>query len=556
MELRSLEGLNGADNLANDTGYRSKCGIGCLEGVSDMVLSTIDPATGNTVAFDSDGNMYSFNPFNGMAEMLLATMLPEQGIRRIVRRADGRTEGIGPDGSIYRFTEQEMQGLGFLRRLGNWVKEKADQVGDTKVGSVLRTVATPILAPAMVAQSLLKGESLKQSINDSMSRVKEDVRATGDLFGQVIRFVNRYINPATILLRNGWLICMKINLFGVAGTLRWAYAPDYAYVKTRTGMSEAEWNKTKNEAKRIETIYWQFGGIEENLKKAILSGKGNRDNAVPRGDVQITTANDADEAQKFISEFDDAGNLISTPGVVNADGTVTSAQSAVQAVQSQVQAVQAQPAASPVRTVTGGMLTSRFGPSSLTDRLRAGGLRGTGNDGLGEPVSTAAVATVSGAVAAVAAFLKPITELIQKGKNAVADAKDTVSSLLPKRQSDIPEIAPIAPRNATALTTNVSTAATTGGATTGGAAAGAVAKKDEKEPFYKGTPFLVGAGVLAAGGIVAAVMHSSRNDRQPGGNRQSGGNRPVNGLSGYKAARKQKPKKARKISGLNAVELS
>lgn len=491
-----------------------------LEGLDEMILSTVDPATGNMVSFDGDGNMYSFNPLSGAAELLLATMLPQSGIRRIVRRADGRMEGIGADGSIYRFSEQETQGLG-LAGFGKWVKKTVDKIGDTKVGSILRTVATPVLAPAMIAQSLLKGESLKDSVKDSISRVREDTKVTGDLFGEVIRFVNRYINPATILLRNGWLIAMKINLFGVAATLRWAYAPDYAYVKARTGMSETEWNKTKTEAKRIGTIYWQFGGIEENLQKAILSGKGNRDNAVPRGDVKISTANDADEAQKFISEYDDAGNLTSAPGMVNANGTVSSAQAAVQAIRE--------------------VPIPNFVASGFANRTGTGLLKQIPLRGLGEPASATAVATVSGAVAAVAAFLKPITELIQKGKNVVADVKNTVGQYLPKKQADIPEIAPIAPKGITPP-----------GAMQNTAAQNTAANSGKAEPFYQSTPFLVGAGVLAAGGIALLV---SRNGQS--GSRQSGGgqSKPISGLKGF-AKTVRRPKRKNSISGLSALSLS
>ncbi|QLH33433.1 MAG: hypothetical protein HWD62_14340 [Cyclobacteriaceae bacterium] len=48
----------------------------------------------------------------------------------------------------------------------------------------------------------------------------------GDKVGDGIRFLNRYANPATILLRNGFLLAMKINLMNVGGKLRYAYLTD------------------------------------------------------------------------------------------------------------------------------------------------------------------------------------------------------------------------------------------------------------------------------------------------------------------------------------------
>lgn len=109
--------------------------------------------------------------------------------------------------------------------------------------------------------------------------VKKTVKKVGDEVGKGIRFVNRYINPATLLLRNGFLLAMKINLMNVAGRLRYAYLTDsQAQAK---GMNLSELKKLRSVKDRAETVYWQAGGKKANLKKAILSGKGNKDKKVP-----------------------------------------------------------------------------------------------------------------------------------------------------------------------------------------------------------------------------------------------------------------------------------
>lgn len=113
------------------------------------------------------------------------------------------------------------------------------------------------------------------AVKTAAKKVGTVVKKVGDKVGDGIRFLNRYVNPATILLRNGFLLAMKVNLMNVAGRLRYAYLTDaQAQVK---GINLNELKKVRSVKDRAETVYWQAGGKKENLKKAILSGKGNKD---------------------------------------------------------------------------------------------------------------------------------------------------------------------------------------------------------------------------------------------------------------------------------------
>ena len=96
---------------------------------------------------------------------------------------------------------------------------------------------------------------------------------------KAIHAVNRAANPATILLRNGFLVAMKINLMNVAGRLRYAYLNDAQAQALNMNMDTLQ--KLRHVKDRAETIYWQAGGEKVNLKKAILNGKGNKDKKVP-----------------------------------------------------------------------------------------------------------------------------------------------------------------------------------------------------------------------------------------------------------------------------------
>jgi hypothetical protein len=109
--------------------------------------------------------------------------------------------------------------------------------------------------------------------------LKKTAKKVGSAAGKAIHTLNR-VNPATLLLRNGFLLCMKINLMNVAKRLRYAYLTDQQAQSMGIDLTAlAHLRKIKDKA---ETIYWQAGGKKENLQKAILSGKGNKDGKVPK----------------------------------------------------------------------------------------------------------------------------------------------------------------------------------------------------------------------------------------------------------------------------------
>jgi hypothetical protein len=81
------------------------------------------------------------------------------------------------------------------------------------------------------------------------------------------------LNPATALIRTGVLISMKLNLFKVAQRLKYAYLSEDDAKKQEIDMGKFE--KLKKVKEKIEKIFYDAGGKPENLKKAILTGKGN-----------------------------------------------------------------------------------------------------------------------------------------------------------------------------------------------------------------------------------------------------------------------------------------
>jgi len=165
------------------------------------------------------------------------------------------------------------------------------------------------------------------------SAVKKTVKKVADKVGDGIRFLNRFANPATILLRTGFLLAMKVNLLNVAGRLRYAYLTD-SEAQAR-GINLNELKKLKKVKDRAETVYWQAGGRKENLKKAILKGKGNKDKKVPLSGLDGLEEIYADQEEYNIIHGDDDLEGLGVIGTT-AIAAATSAVAAIGAALKQV----------------------------------------------------------------------------------------------------------------------------------------------------------------------------------------------------------------------------
>jgi hypothetical protein len=122
-------------------------------------------------------------------------------------------------------------------------------------------------------EEMLLGElGRRRHANNSPS-----IRGKPKILNKVLHTVNK-ANPATVLLRNGVLASMKLNLFGVAQKLKWAYLSDAE--ATKRNIIPSKFTKLKAVRAKLESIFFGAGGQPENLKNAILRGKGNKGNEV------------------------------------------------------------------------------------------------------------------------------------------------------------------------------------------------------------------------------------------------------------------------------------
>lgn len=96
-------------------------------------------------------------------------------------------------------------------------------------------------------------------------------------FKKVLNVANK-LNPATLALRNGVLVAMKLNIGKISSRLRWSYlSPNAAKAK---GIDMARYAQLVKVRQKLENIFYNAGGNPANMKKAMLKGKGNKDHAV------------------------------------------------------------------------------------------------------------------------------------------------------------------------------------------------------------------------------------------------------------------------------------
>lgn len=94
---------------------------------------------------------------------------------------------------------------------------------------------------------------------------------------RVLNVANK-ANPATALLRAGILASMKLNIMKVPQRLKWAYLSEAE--ARQKGADMSKFDRLKKVLYKIEQIFYTAGGKPENLRKAILTGKGNKNKEV------------------------------------------------------------------------------------------------------------------------------------------------------------------------------------------------------------------------------------------------------------------------------------
>ena len=142
------------------------------------------------------------------------------------------------------------------------------------------------------------------------------------------------VNPAAALLRAGILASLKLNIFKVSSKLRFAYWS--AAEARKHNMDMGKFNQLQRIREKMEKIYYGAGGKTTALKKAILTGKGNRNKMVSLNGLGaiIPEVNDEDELRTILGEdlfFEELNGLegLGSLGSAIATGTAVTAASGV-----------------------------------------------------------------------------------------------------------------------------------------------------------------------------------------------------------------------------------
>lgn len=328
--------------------------------------------------------------------------------------------------------------------------------------------------------------TIKERFQNAASKIKAGT-------GKVLHAINR-VNPATVLLRNGVLAAMKLNMGNVGARVKYAYLSDQEAQKR--GMDMAKFAKLKSVMQKLENIFFGAGGKRENLKEAILTGKGNANKEVSGlGYVP----------EKKILQMNE-----NTP------------------------------------------LTELLGQEMYYSENMEG-LNELG--GLGEPITAVSIGTASGVIATLAALLKSIGQLFPKGAKGSEDFEEGANqnATIPP-----PESFPVDPAllvnpdssgeeftlpDGSADFTNNNTKMRTA-VTTDDPSQKTTEPAPPKEGWFKRNwKWLVPTTVVSAIGVGLGI-HSYKKKKKKG----------VNGVSGLKL--KSKKKKTQSLSGqIKPVEL-
>ncbi|MBS1616244.1 MAG: hypothetical protein JST06_09030 [Bacteroidetes bacterium] len=78
-------------------------------------------------------------------------------------------------------------------------------------------------------------------------------------------------NPATIAIRNGFLLALKLNIGKMSEKMKWAYATPQQIAAKRVPASRVA--AAKRAVEKVEKMFSKLGGKPDNMRKAILHAK-------------------------------------------------------------------------------------------------------------------------------------------------------------------------------------------------------------------------------------------------------------------------------------------
>ena len=99
--------------------------------------------------------------------------------------------------------------------------------------------------------------------------IKKAAKKVGKVAKKVAKAIVRF-NPLSIAIRNGLLAALRLNMFGIAKKLQYAYLPDQ--LASKYNIDAKKLKDLKKRHRRVRKLFKGLQGREKNLRKAILKG--------------------------------------------------------------------------------------------------------------------------------------------------------------------------------------------------------------------------------------------------------------------------------------------
>ncbi len=99
--------------------------------------------------------------------------------------------------------------------------------------------------------------------------IKRVGKKIGKVAKKVVKAIVRF-NPLSIAIRGGLLAALRLNMFGIAKKLQYAYLPDD--LASKYNIDPAKHAKLKKTHSKVRKLFKGLQGKESNLRKAILKG--------------------------------------------------------------------------------------------------------------------------------------------------------------------------------------------------------------------------------------------------------------------------------------------
>jgi len=99
--------------------------------------------------------------------------------------------------------------------------------------------------------------------------IKRVGKKIGKVAKKVVKAIVRF-NPLSIAIRGGLLAALRLNMFGIAKKLQYAYLPDN--LASKYNIDPAKHAKLKKTHGKVRKLFKGLQGKESNLRKAILKG--------------------------------------------------------------------------------------------------------------------------------------------------------------------------------------------------------------------------------------------------------------------------------------------